>query len=522
MKPATSKKRAHASANAFANNGLPALARLLPVCSTPDLGGYPRARREERHMKLGERFVNDTDEIRKVAMQTLFERLETLCEGAVAVDQQAHVVWMNDKYAKKLGLPSAEQALGRDIEDVIPNSLMRQVVQTGEPILLDIMEFGVEQFVVTRMPLNDEQGKVIGAIGFVLYDRLQHLKPLVTKFAQLQTELATVQRRIAEGRRARYTFASVVGSSPACVELKRQARRAAQLEATVLLLGETGTGKELLAHAIHTASPRSAKPFVAMNMSAVPETLMEAEFFGAAPGAYTGADRHGRDGKFKLADGGTLFLDEVGDMPTAVQSKLLRVLQEQEVEPLGSNRVVRVDVRVIAATSRDLEEQIRQGKFRADLYYRLNVLSILLPPLRDRLQDLSALCELTLAQIAERTGMPQREMADDAISLLGTYGWPGNIRELRNVLEKAAMYSDNRRLEAADFVQVLPALVPSRQAVLSSANTLSGAVAQAERAAILAALEASRGNKSSAAQMLGVSRATLYEKLAQLGIGSHG
>jgi len=473
-------------------------------------------------MKLGERFVNESDEIRKVAMQTLFERLDTLCEGAMAVDQQALVVWMNDKYARKLGLPSAEEALGRDVEDVIPNSLMRQVVQTGEPILLDILEFGDEQFVVTRMPLNDEEGKTIGAIGFVLFDRLQHLKPLVAKFAQLQSELATVQRRVAEGRRARYSFASVVGASPACVELKRQARRAAQLEATVLLLGETGTGKELLAHAIHAASPRSAKPFVAMNMSAVPETLMEAEFFGAAPGAYTGADRHGRDGKFKLADGGTLFLDEIGDMPTAVQAKLLRVLQEQEVEPLGSNRVIRVDVRVIAATSLDLEALIKQGKFRADLYYRLNVLSITLPPLRERLQDLDALCELALAQIAERTGTPQRRMADDAISLLGTYSWPGNIRELRNVLEKAAMFSDNRRLEAADFVHVLPSLSAARQPVQPPLGTLSSAVADAERAAILAALEASRGNKSNAAQLLGVSRATLYEKLAQLGIGPGG
>ncbi len=469
-------------------------------------------------MKLGDRFVHGSDEIRRVAMQTLFERLESLCEGAIAVDQQARVVWVNDKYARKLGLASVEEALGRDIEDVIPNSLMRQIVQTGEPILLDIMEFGDEQFVVTRMPLNDEHGEVIGAVGFVLYDRLQHLKPLVTKFERLQSELASAQRRIAEGRRARYSFASVCGASPACVELKRQARRASQLETTVLLLGETGTGKELLAHAIHAASPRNAKPFVAMNVAAIPEALMEAEFFGAAPGAYTGADRHGRDGKFKLADGGTLFLDEVSDMPLAVQAKLLRVLQEQEVEPLGSNRVIRVDVRIIAATSLDLDDQVKRGKFRADLYYRLNVLAISLPPLRERLQDLDALCELILAQIAERTGMPQREVAHDAVSALATYRWPGNIRELRNVLEKAAMFTDNRRLEAADFVQVLPALVAARQPEPPPARTLSQAVDNAERAAILAALESSHGNKSSAAQLLGVSRATLYEKLAQLGL----
>ena len=167
----------------------------------------------------------------------------------------------------------------------------------------------------------------------------------------------------------------------------------AQTDSTVLLLGETGTGKELLAHGIHAASPRAAKPFIAVNIAAVPETLLEAEFFGVAPGAYTGAERKGRDGKFKLADGGTLLLDEIGDMPLALQSKLLRVLQEQEVEPLGSNQVQRIDVRIIAATSRDLPAMVAAGTFRADLYYRLNVLPIRLPALRERAADLEALVE---------------------------------------------------------------------------------------------------------------------------------
>jgi len=194
-------------------------------------------------MKLEERFLNGADEIRRLAMQTLFERLDSLCEGAIAVDQQARVVWMNDKYARKLGLVSADAALGREVEEVIPNSLMRQVVQTGEPILLDIMEFGEEQFVVTRMPLNDEHGRVIGAIGFVLYDRLQYLKPLVTKFARLQLDLVEAHKRLAAQRRPRYTFASIIGSSPAMLELKRHARRAAEQDATVLLLGETGTAR---------------------------------------------------------------------------------------------------------------------------------------------------------------------------------------------------------------------------------------------------------------------------------------
>jgi len=464
-------------------------------------------------MKLEERFLNGAGEIRRLAMQTLFERLDSLCEGAIAVDQQARVVWMNEKYAKKLGLASVEDALGRDVEEVIPNSLMRQVVQSGEPILLDIMEFGEEQFVVTRMPLNDEAGRLIGAIGFVLYDRLQYLKPLVTKFARLQVELTEARKRLVEQRRPKYTFASIIGSSPAMLELKRHARRAAEQDATVLLLGETGTGKELLAQAIHAASARADGPFVGVNMAAVPETLLEAEFFGAAPGAYTGADRKGRAGKFAAADGGTLFLDEVSDMPLHLQAKLLRVLQEQEIEPLGANRVIKVDVRVIAASSTDLKKLCGQGRFRTDLYYRLNVLPIALPPLRERLSDLEALCEVILEGIAERSGKPGRSLVPSALEKLATYSWPGNVRELRNVLEQACVLSDNRRLAAQDFAAILP---PPTVFESTSLPKLTQAVEDLERQQIRQALAATAGKVDAAARLLGVSRATLYKKISRL------
>jgi len=452
----------------------------------------------------------------RIAMKSLFGRLESLCEGAVAVDDRARIVWISDKYVKRLGLKSSADALGHEIEEIIPNSLMREVVRSGEPILLDIMEFGNESFVVTRMPLNDDGGRVIGAIGFVLYDRLHYLKPLVSKFAQLQAELAATQSKLAEERRAKYTLSSFVGSSPPLMELKRQARRAAQLDTTVLLAGETGTGKELVAQAIHAASTRAERPFVAVNVAAIPETLLEAEFFGAAPGAYTGVDRKGRDGKFKVADGGTVFLDEAGDMPLAVQAKLLRVLQEREIEPLGSNKVTPVDVRVIAATSLDLAELVRQGRFRSDLYYRLNVLAIRLPPLREHIGDLEAIAESLLEQITLRTGLAQRELAASAVAALGAYHWPGNIRELRNVLEKVVLHTDRTRLESRDFEGILPRGSAQARPAASGVRQLTDAVAEAERAAIRAALVAAKGKKSAAAQLLGISRATLYEKLDQL------
>lgn len=474
-------------------------------------------------MNLTEDFVRDSDSILHLAMKSLFERLDKLCEGALAVDRQARIVWINEKYVSTLGLRSVEEAMGREVEEVIPNSLMREVVQTGQPILLDILEFGDQSFVVTRMPLADEAGRVIGAIGFVLYDKLHYLKPLVAKFARLQMELAEAQRKLALERRPKYTLSSFIGSSPACLEVKRQARRAAQQDATVLLLGETGTGKELLAHGIHAASARAGKPFIGVNLAAVPDALLEAEFFGTAPGAYTGADKKGRDGKFKLADGGTLFLDEVGDMPLQLQAKLLRALQEQEIEPLGSNKVIKVDVRAIAATSVDLEYLVNQGRFRSDLYYRLNVLPIRLPVLRDRIADLELLCENILEQIAARTGIPQRQITPTALAVLGSYHWPGNIRELRNVLERATMLSDNCSLTAEDFVTILPAASESPR--LDSAQTtvrkFADALADFERSAIRAALDAAGGKVPAAAKLLGVSRATLYKKIASLGVSSN-
>ena len=383
---------------------------------------------------------------------------------------------------------------------------------------MDLLTNKAGTFVVSRIPLRDESGEVIGAVGMVLFDHPETtLQPLIAKFARLQQDLDEARRELAAQRRTKYTFASFIGSSPAALEVKRQARRAAQTDSTVLLLGETGTGKELLAHAIHAASTRAARPFIGVNLAAVPGTLLEAEFFGVAPGAYTGAERKGRDGKFKLADQGTLFLDEAGDLPLALQAKLLRALQEQEIEPLGSNEVIKVDVRVIAATSRDLKAMVAKGLYREDLYYRLSVLPVRLPALRDRLSDLEALAESLLESIAARSGMPQRELSRSALAALAAHRWPGNIRELRNALEQAAMLTDNARLSAEDFAQVLP--VPDIQTdrrETGELRPLPQLIAELERSSIQSALAATGGNKVSAARMLGISRATLYEKLASL------
>ncbi len=485
--------------------------------------------------------------ILELAARSMFHLLSSVSQGMFLVDHRGCIVWVNEGYQRflpDLGFSSLDQFLGRMVEEVIPNTQMRRVLETGEPVLVDLLDNRAGTFVVSRIPLRDEAQRVIGAIGIVLFDQPETtLQPLIGKFALLQRDLDDARRELAlqrgrslagaGERRAKYTFASFVGSSAAATEVKRQARRAAQSASPVLLLGETGTGKELLAHAIHAASARANGPFVSVNIAAVPDTLLEAEFFGVAPGAYTGADRKGRDGKFKLADGGTLFLDEIGDMPLSLQAKLLRALQEGEIEPLGSNQLVPFNARLVAATSRDLMAMVQNGQFREDLFYRLHVLPLRVPPLRARRSDIPALVEMLAEDLGLRNGTPPPELLPDALALLVAQPWRGNIRELRNVLEQAVLGSESRAIDAAQIERVLRAAgleptapathaLPGDGALSRPAEAageaallrpLAEQVAALERRAIAAALKAHGGNKQAVARQLGISRATLYARL---------
>ena len=462
---------------------------------------------------------NNKSGLTRDLIEALFPMFEEASAGAIAVDHQSRITWINNSYAHLLGLEDPRAVIGKPVRQVIPQSRMPEVVETGKPLLLDIMEHSKQQLVVTRLPFYDDEGRIMGAVAFVLYDDLQPLTPLVAKYRRLHQDLAAARKALAKkARGTRYNLADFVGASPAALEVKRRARLAAGRDMPVLLLGETGTGKEVLAQAIHSVSTRADKPFVGVNVAAIPDNLLEAEFFGVAPGAYTGADRRTREGKFQLANGGTLFLDEVGDMPLPLQAKLLRALQEGEIEPLGSNKVASVDVRVIAATSRNLEAMIAEGEFRSDLYYRLNVLEIPIPPLRDRLADLGVLCEALLGEICD--GLEMRgEITDAGVAALGGYDWPGNIRELRNVLERAlTMGEDGGLLDADAIFKVLPRSGnrPASSLGPQPVRPLAKTLADAEAQAIEEALVASRGNRTRAAKLLGISRSVLYEKLAKM------
>jgi transcriptional regulator with GAF, ATPase, and Fis domain len=307
----------------------------------------------------------------------------------------------------------------------------------------------------------------------------------------------------------------LVGTSPAMLRTAEIIARVSERRSTVLITGETGTGKEMVARAIHAASSRAHLPMVIVNCNALPENLIEAELFGHVRGAFTGAIQH-RVGRFEQAHRGTLFLDEIGDLPLEVQSKLLRVLQEREFERVGSSQTIRVDVRMIAATHVDLAGRVREGRFREDLYYRLNVVPVLTPPLRERLEDIPLLAGHFIEKICRQEELPARRLDAEALERMGSYFWPGNVRQLENAVERAiALSGDRETLCAADFD--LPETIASAIAVGDASFDFERTIGGIERQILEQAMRKSGGNKTAAAEMLGLKRTTLAAKLKSLG-----
>ncbi len=343
---------------------------------------------------------------------------------------------------------------------------------------------------------------------------MDHLMAVVHKALEVRL-LRDENRKLREEVVRRYSFDNIIGRSPAMQEIFATIERVAPTRATVLIAGESGTGKDLIARAIHYHSPRRDRPFVKINCTAIPENLMESELFGYEKGAFTGAVTS-KPGRFELADTGTVFLDEIGDVPPNIQVKLLRVLQEREFERLGSNRTRQIDVRVIAATNADLRAALEHGAFREDLYYRLNVVPINVPPLRERKEDIPALVEHFIRKYAAEFSSPVKGISEEALEVLRRYHWPGNVRELENVIERGLVLCSGEILEAAD-IKLDTASRNSRssdESLLPPGMTLE----EHERELIRRALEKAKGNKSQAARLLGLSRNALRYRLSQMGL----
>ena len=353
-----------------------------------------------------------------------------------------------------------------------------------------------------------------GALDF-LEKPLGSERTLVAVENALRLARLSVENR--ELRQQTGRWPSMIGQSPAMRDLFKIIEKTAPSPSRVLILGESGTGKELVARAIHEKSPRHKGPFVTVNCAAVPSELIESELFGHERGAFSGAVKT-RRGKFERADGGTLLLDEVGDMPLPMQAKLLRVLEEGEFEKVGGGESIRVDVRVIAASNKNLEKEVEEGTFRLDLYHRLNVVPIQLAPLRERKGDIPILARHFLEAFSAAVGRPAPSLSDDAIDLLKSYGWPGNIRELRNVMERVAILFPGDTVTASGLAQALPAGEPSLPPTEDEDRTLRDTMREVEKEAILRALDRNKWHMTRAAKELGLERSHLYKKMKALGI----
>ncbi len=374
----------------------------------------------------------------------------------------------------------------------------------GEVPVIVLTAYGTVQSAVEAMKL--------GAFDYVLKPFDLDAVELTIRKALDLTRYRTENRYLRERDDEGPAFENLVGASQAMQQVYELVRRIGPLRTAVLITGETGTGKELVARAIHNLSPRRERLFVPINCAAIPAELLESELFGHTRGAFTGAQGD-RQGKFEVADGGTLFLDEIGDMPVALQAKLLRVVEEGVIERVGSNRPIRVDVRLLYSTHRDLATRIREGVFREDLYYRLNVFNIHIPPLRERREDIAPLAAFFLRRFSRETGLEPPTIAPEALRLLEHHGWPGNVRELQNLMERAAVLATGPEIDAGFFQLLLP-LAPGAVAELApEALELEPAVEEFERKLILRALSTCDDNKVQAARVLGISERTLWYKL---------
>lgn len=438
--------------------------------------------------------------------------LDNIHNGVMVTDPQGYVTHFNAPYGQFLNVDPAKQ-IGCHALEVVENSRMHLVAQTGQPEFNQAHHIRGEEMVVQRIPIFKD-GQVIAVFGQVMFRNASEVGALAKELKALQRKVRLYQEEISSLRAARYTLESIIGSSPAMQALKAEAGKAARNRLPVLITGESGTGKELFAQAIHHASPRRAQPLVRINCSTIPAELFESELFGYEKGAFTGARQEGKPGKIELAHGGTLFLDEIGELPLALQPKLLRVLEEKEIERVGGNKVRSSDFRLIAATNQDLERMMAEGRFRKDLYYRLNVIGLHLPPLRARSEDIPPLASHLLAQILPP---PSRvEFTAEALGALTSYNWPGNVRELANVLERVTASLEDQTIQLSDLPFHLQN--PPRPHRRDQPWNLRHALARAEREALRHALALCQGNKSQAAHMLGIHRTLLYKKMARHGL----
>ncbi len=440
------------------------------------------------------------------------------------IDTEGIVFYINDQCAKYLQV-NKEDFLGKYVKDVFPETKMIEGLEKDEPSIVFYNSFlGIG--ISMHVPLYEDGKKV----GLAEYDVVQHSERLYelsdSYKAFLDQELKQLAGELMTFEGTKYTINNLVGNSDPMTELKEKIISTAKTSSTVMITGETGTGKELVAHAIHNLSSRRKERFIKVNASSFPESLIESELFGYEGGSFTGANREGKKGKFELADRGTLFIDEINQMPLSVQPKLLRALQEKEIDRIGGDKPIPVDVRIIAASNENLEPLVEEGKFRRDLYYRLNVISLYIPPLRERIEDLESISRSIIDELNAQLGKSVNEIDRDALEMLKQKRWHGNVRELRNDIERAMNFAVGNIIHKEDFQwsageESLNIKLPDL-AEAKGDRLIDKARDDAEREVIIKVLEYFGNNKSKAAEYLNIARPSLYRKMKRLGIDQEG
>lgn len=434
--------------------------------------------------------------------------LNSVQEAVEVADKNGVIKYVNPAFTRITGIPENER-IGKNVLEISPDGALAMALRTGKNVSGHRTQVGGSNAeVISNASPIIVDNRLEGAV--VVFQHFTDVMKLMDELRKRTTMIESLYDKLGQVTTCKYTFADILGNTNELKKCMTVAERAAQSNSTVLLLGESGTGKELFAHAIHYACSRREKPFIKVNCAAIPENLLESEFFGYVKGAFTGAIKS-KIGKFELANGGTIFLDEIGDMNLNLQGKLLRVLQEMEFERVGGNHTIHVDVRVIAATNRNLRDLIRTGKFREDLYYRLNVVEVTIPPLRVRKDDLPILVNHLIVKLNRKLGKKVKGLSQDAEEVLYSYDWPGNVRELENVVERVMVTVDEETLTKKNFIQHVSQLksAPDRDVDLLPID-------QMEQILIKKAL-LKYGNtvegKRRAAQALNISLATLYNKI---------
>ncbi|WP_130861772.1 sigma-54 interaction domain-containing protein [Bacilliculturomica massiliensis] len=451
----------------------------------------------------------------KIAADILLETmLSAVDELIVIVDKEGYIEALSKAYAEFLGV-NQKTVVGRHVSEVIENTRMDIVTKTGIPETGEFQQIKGEKMIASRIPIYKD-GEILGAFGRVLFRSMGDLRMLYEKMNSMELELSLYKKTFGKINTARYSVDDITGNCDLMRDLKETVKKVAKTNSSVLILGESGTGKELFAHAVHQASMRKSAPFICVNCGTIPSQLIESELFGYEEGSFTGAKKGGKTGLFQAAHGGTIFLDEIGDLPLDMQVKLLRVLQDKEIQKIGSNVREPVNVRVVAATNKSLYKMVQEDRFRSDLYYRLNVVTLHIPALRERKEDIPFLARIFIQKFARRENLTVEGVSKGAMEYLMRYDWPGNVRELENVLERAINFIGS---DGKIKVEHLPSRITGLEADFR-AKTLKETMEESERLAIVGALMRSGNSKTKAARELGISRTTLYEKMMKYEIGS--